>query len=204
MTSLSGECCCKKLIARWCLWAICMTGKAQWNKCTSWWEFLSIFSYGCIGAVWHHSSLHCWIIFQLYLWSWPLVRHLAASLYVCLYIFLLENTSNGHLNKYFIVYILNIMFLFDNKYCFKWKLVFMIFVSWIVCVCWTVSWHFCPWGRSGGRSHLGSIFRVHVCLASALIYLMSYFHLWDKVFSFVTFDKSVVSCFLLIQISVFH
>lgn len=207
MTSLSGECCCNKLIARWCLWAICMTGKPQWNKCTSWWEFLFIFSYGCI-LVQYDVTPIC--IVELYFSCICGAGHLLCfQLLLCMSvfsIFLLENPSNGHLNKYLIVYILNTMFLFDNKYRFKLKLVCLWFclIDCLHALSHLLALICCMRSNSVGRSRLRSVFIVHVGLASALIYLKSYFQLWDKGFSFVTFDKSIVSCFLLIKTPVFH
>lgn len=127
--------------ARCSLWDSSISGKAQRNKCLLM-EMLLVHLFTW-NAFWcNMMSLQFALLNFISVVFVELPTCASSCFYLCmfvLYIFLLENTLNGHFNSYLIVYILNIMFcfLFNNKYCFKPKFLgfFFIDLSHWLCAC---------------------------------------------------------------------
>ena len=133
MISFWGKFWCWNHAARWCLGAICVSGKILWNKCDFIWRKLLTRMFFAWNTFWcNMMSLN----FALNFISIVLMYtcHASSCFSFCIYIFVHIFTwkyLKWKLNKHLIVYIIKVMFFFLSAIHFIKLKVWVLRVRWI-------------------------------------------------------------------------
>ena len=120
MIALWGELWYSNHTARWCLWAICVSGKILWNKCAFLWWKLMMHVFSCeinFGAIWCPSVLHCIYFSCIYVHLYLACFWFKLCIPIFVHIFS-KKYFKWKLNKHLIVYLIKFMLCFYLAYIF--------------------------------------------------------------------------------------